>query len=192
MSIENNNSAFMANLYVNGLPVVLNQQRLEQRLQDPRITRRERLDVEVALVDRNATSYLTVADHEDETPLLLKFALQGRGYVLRTILRGAYDGFYITIEGGTHHLSVSDTAGASYFSISKHAVENAKFDDLQAGPAYVQLVSKRNGEAVYMANNGGKKYFMDVDPNPTGHDAFNHAPVSFVLKLVDQSASADQ
>jgi len=42
------NKTFTANLYVNGLPLVLNQQRLKSRLGDPRITKREQLDVEVS------------------------------------------------------------------------------------------------------------------------------------------------
>ncbi|MGE8145809.1 hypothetical protein ACQKP7_11485 [Pseudomonas frederiksbergensis] len=190
MSLENNNDAFMANLYVDGLPLVLNQQRLKRRLQDPRITRRERLDVEVALADRDGTSFVTLADHEDDKPLLFKFALQGDKYAVTAVLRGMYDGWRLKIEANTHHLSVSDSAASSLFSISKHGAPRARLEHLGAGPSYIQLVSERNGRALYKAEEAGRKYFMDVDPNTTVHNAFNNTPVAFVLKIVDKLVPA--
>ena len=42
-----NNESFSANLYLDGLPVVLNQQRLQQTLRHKRITQGEKLDAEV-------------------------------------------------------------------------------------------------------------------------------------------------
>lgn len=187
MSLENSNSAFMANLYVDGLPLVLNQQRLKRRLRDPRITRRERLDVEVALTDRSGTSFVTLADHEDDKPLLFKFSLQDDKYIVTAVLRGMFDGWRLKIEAGTFHLSVSDSAAADLFSIRKHGVERAKFEHLSAGPSYVQIVSERRGRPLYKADEAGKKYFMDVDPNATVHDALNNTPVAFVLKIVDKT-----
>ncbi|MGL6245739.1 hypothetical protein [Pseudomonas sp.] len=185
MSLMNNNNAFTANLYVNGLPLVLNQQRLKLRLRDPRITRRERLEVDIALADRESPKMVTVADHEDDKPLLLIFAPEGDKYIVQAVLRGAYDGFQLKIEAGTHHLSVTDGVG-SYFSIRKHGVERAVYKDFDAGPVYMNLVSEENGRALYRADDKGRVHFKNVDPNTTGHNAYNNDPVSFVLKIVDK------
>ncbi|MHC8335961.1 hypothetical protein [Pseudomonas sp. LB3P25] len=187
-----NNKAFTANLYVNGLPLVLNQQRLKLRLRDPRITRREQLDVEVALADRNGSSFVTLADHEDDKPLLLKFVPHGDNYVVTVVLRGIYEGWRLKIEGGTHHLSVSDNAPSDYFSIRKNGVPKAGLADLAAGPSYVHLVSEANKHALYRAKVGGNIIFKDVDPNVTGHDAFNSEPATFVLKIIDKPTVVEE
>lgn len=186
MSLENQSNAFTANLYVNGMPVVLNQQRLKLRLRDPRITRRERLDVEVALASHDSASILTLADHEDDKPLLLKFVPKAGKYEVLAVIRGAYEGSRLTVDAGTHHLYMNGGLEGSSFSIRKHGVERAGFDDLVAGPVYVQLVSELNSRPLYLADDKGKVHFKDVDPNATKHDAFNNAPVNFVIKIVDK------
>lgn len=68
-----NNESFSANLYLDGLPVVLNQQRLQQTLRHKRITQGEKLDAEVGLADSRTSALITLADDEDDAPLLLKF-----------------------------------------------------------------------------------------------------------------------
>lgn len=186
------NKTFTANLYVNGLPLVLNQQRLKTRLSDPRITRREQLDVEVALSDRGTSSIITLADHEDDTPLLFKFVPRGDGYAVTVVLRGAYEGWCLKIEADTHHVSVSDKADSDFFSISKHGVPKARFTDLDPGPSYVYIVSEANGRALYRAEESGKIIFKNVDPNRTGHDAFNNKPATFVLKVIPTSTAVDE
>jgi hypothetical protein len=191
MSLDNN-KAFTANLYVKGLPLVLNQQRLKLRLRDPRITRREQLDVEVALADSSGSSFVTLADHEDDKPLLLKFVPRGDNYIVTVVLRGIYDGWRLKIEGGTHHLSVSDDAQSGYFSIRKNGAPKARFADLAAGPSYIHLVSEVNKHALYRAEEGGKIIFKDVDPNLTGHDAFNNEPATFVLKIIDKPSVVEE
>jgi hypothetical protein len=185
MSLMNNNNEFTANLYVNGLPLVLNQQRLKLRLRDPRITRRERLEVDIALADSESPKTVTIADHEDDKPLLLKFVPEGGKYIVQAVLRGAYDGFQLKIVAGTHHLTVTDSVG-SYFSIRKRGVERAVYKDFDAGPVYVHLVSADNGRALYRADDNGRIHFKNVDPNITGHNAYNNDPVDFVLKIVDK------
>jgi hypothetical protein len=186
MSLENQSSAFTANLYVNGTPVVLNQQRLKLRLRDPRITRRERLDVEVALASDDSTSILTLADHEDDKPLLLKFVPKAGKYEVLAVIRGAYEGGHLTVNAGTRHLYMNSGSEGARFSIRKHGVDQASFDDFAAGPGYVQLVSELNGRPLYLANDKGKVHFKDVDPNVSKHDAFNNDPVNFVIKIVDK------
>ena len=186
MSLENQSNAFTANLYVNGMPVVLNQQRLKVRQLDPRMTRRERLDVEVALASNDSASILTLADHEDDKPLLLKFVPKADKYEVVAILRGVYGGNSLKVNAETHHLYVSNGSQGSEFSICKYGVERAVFDDLGNGPVYIQLVSELNGRPLYLAGEKGRVHFKDVDPNSTKHDAYNNEPVNFVIKIVDK------
>jgi hypothetical protein len=185
------NKTFTANLYVNGLPLVVNQQRLKTRLSDPRITRREQLDVEVALADRGASSIITLADHEGDSPLLFKFVPHGDNYAVTVVLRGTYEGWRLKIEADTHHVSVSDKAESDFFSISKHGAPKAGFADLVPGPSYVYIVSEVNGRALYRAEDGGKIIFKNIDPNRTGHDAFNNKPATFALKVIQASAAVE-
>lgn len=182
--MENQSSAFSANLYVNGLPVVLNQQRLRARLRDLRITQRERLDIEVALASSDGTEYLTLADHEDDKPLLLKFVPQGKSYSVMAVLKGAYDGSYLDIKPQAHQLIARSGFPGAGFTIAKYGVENANFSDLENGPSYVYLRSAADDKALYLANDKGKLHFKDVDPNVSRHDAYNNKPVTFVLKTL--------
>ncbi|MBK5531366.1 hypothetical protein JFT91_01900 [Pseudomonas sp. TH08] len=116
---KRDNIAFTANLYVNGLPVVLNQQRLKQRLRDSRITQSEKLDVEVALADLRESSFITLADHEDDKPLLLKFTPQGDSYAINVVLRGMNDGARLIIESNTHNLLVSQNEQSEFFQSAR-------------------------------------------------------------------------
>ncbi|WLI13293.1 MULTISPECIES: hypothetical protein [Pseudomonas] len=184
MSLENQSNAFTANLYVKGIPVVLNQQRLKVRQLDPRMTRRERLDVEVALASNDSASTLTLADHEDDKPLLLKFVPKADKYEIVAVLRGVYGGNSLKVNPETHHLYVSNGSQGSEFSICKYGVERAVFDDLGNGPVYIQLVSELNGRPLYLAGDKGDLHFKDVNPNNTKHDAYNNEPVNFVIKIV--------
>ncbi|WP_339451541.1 hypothetical protein [Pseudomonas sp. EA_5y_Pfl2_R50] len=186
-SIKINNQPFSVNLYVDGLPVVLNQQRLKLRLRDPRITRRERLDVEVALASREGSDFLTLADHEDDKPLLFRLIPQGNKYAIKTILKGDLDEGYLAISQSTRHVFVSDVAQSSQFTLLKHGVESARFSDLGNGPCYVCLATE-GVNPLYVTDESGKRYFKDIDPNATEHDAFNNTPVAFVLKVIEKPA----
>ena len=182
---------FTANLYVKGLPVVLNQQRLKLRLRDPRITKREQLDVEVAMADSAGSSFITLAGHEDDKPLLLKFVPKGDQYLVSVNVRGAYNGWHLGVDANTHHVLVSDKTRPDEFSINKYDSPKAGLEDLSAGPSYVQVVSELNGRALYLEEQGGKIIFKNVDPNTTGHNAFNNEPVTFVLKIIDKPVGVD-
>lgn len=188
MSLEHQSNAFTANLYVNGKPVVLNQQRLKLRLRDPRITRRERLDVEVALASNDSASILTLADHEDDKPLLFKFVPEAGAYKIVAVLRGSYEGSRLKVNPGSHHLYVGNGPESFEFSMRKHGVERVRFTDLEVGPAYVQLVSEVSGRPLYLADEKGKVHFKSTDPNRTKHDAFNNDPANFVIRIVDKPA----
>ena len=180
------NIAFTANLYVNGLPVVLNQQRLKQRLRDPRITLREKLDTEVALADTRETSFITVADHEDDKPLLLKFTPQGDAFAINVVLRGIHDNARLIIESATHNLLVSQSERSELFSISKSGVMRASFSDLAKGPNYIDMESESNKKPLYRDTINRMNIFKNVEPNVTGHNAFNNKPVIFVIKVIDK------
>ncbi|MBK5527381.1 hypothetical protein JFT86_10520 [Pseudomonas sp. TH06] len=183
---KRDNIAFTANLYVNGLPVVLNQQRLKQRLRDSRITQSEKLDVEVALADLRESSFITLADHEDDKPLLLKFTPQGDSYAINVVLRGMNDGARLIIESNTHNLLVSQNEQSEFFSISKSAVMRARLSDLESGPTYIGLASESNKKPLYRDTVNRMDIFKSVDPNVTGHIAYNNKPVVFVFKLIDK------
>jgi hypothetical protein len=102
------------------------------------------------------------------------------------VIRGAYEGGHLTVNVGTRHLYMNSGSEGARFSIRKHGVDQASFDDFAAGPGYVQLVSELNGRPLYLANDKGKVHFKDVDPNVSKHDAFNNDPVNFVIKIVDK------
>ena len=184
-SIKINSNSFTVNLYVDGLPVVLNQQRLKQRLRDVRITRRERLEVEVALASREGSDFLTLADHEDDKPLLFRLVPQGDKYTIQTILKGDYDEGYLAISKSARHVFVGDVVQSRQFTLVKHDVESARFSDLDKGPCYVALAVDGR-DAIYLAHDNDKRYFKDIDPNMTKHDAFNNNPVTFVLKVIER------
>ncbi|WP_339546225.1 hypothetical protein [Pseudomonas sp. RA_35y_Pfl2_P32] len=182
MSLEEQVNAFSAHLYLDGLPVVLNYQRLTRRLSDPRIARRERLDVEVALASDEGAGFLTLADHEDDTPLLLRFFPKDRTYEVTAILEGVYRGKFVTSNRYKRHLHVSSGSDGFVFSVSKYGVDKATFNDLANGPVYINLAV--NNKLVYLARENDRLYFLDSDPNVSKHDAYNSVPASFVMKVV--------
>ncbi|WP_166216775.1 hypothetical protein [Pseudomonas atagonensis] len=182
---SNNSNSFTVNFYLDGLPVVLNQQRLKLRLRDSRITRRERLDVEVALASPDGSGFLTLADHEDDKPLLFRLIPKGDRFSVMTILKGEYDEGYLTISNDARHIVVRDASQSSQFTLSIPGVQNAKFSDLDKGPVNVVLAAG-GSKAIYHAQDNGKHHFKDVEPNTTGHDAYNNKPALFVVKIVER------
>lgn len=184
MSLANiNNTAFTAHLYLDGRPVVLNQQRLQQALRDLRITQGEKLHAEVGLADLRISSFITLADHEDDPPLLLKFVAQGDLYAISLVHPGAFEGARLFIEDKTHNLLASTRTPAQYFSISTHGASKASLSNIEPGPAYVELTAEPNDRPLYRHMSSGMSTFLDVDPNGTGHNAFNNKPATFVIKL---------
>lgn len=179
-----NKKAFMANLYLDGRPVVLNQQRLQQALLDKRITQSEKLEAEVGLAIQRVSSSVTLADHEDDSPLLLKFIPQGDDYAIHLVQPGAFDGARLFIEDKTHNLLASTSAPAQYFSISTYGVPKASLNDIASGPAHIELNSEPNDKPLYRQVSSGMSTFLDADPNVTGHNAFNNRPAKFVIKVV--------
>ncbi len=185
MSLEKtNNPTFTAHLYLDGRPVVLNQQRLQQALREPRITNAEKLDAEVGLADSRVSSFITLADHEDDEPLLLKFVPEGNEYVISLELAGTFKGARLFVENKTHNLLVSTSAPVQYFSISTYGASKASFSNIESGPAYLELISEPANRPLYRHVSSGMSTFVDADPNRTGHNAFNNKPATFVIKVI--------
>lgn len=190
MSITKVNSkTFNAHLYLNGRPVVLNQQRLQKALGQLRITKSEQLEAEVGLADTRVASFITLADHEDDEPLLLKFVPQGDNYEISLVHTGTFANARLYIEALTHNLLASTSAAAQYFSISTYGVPKASLGDFEAGPAHLELSSKAidsksTSKPFYHHVSSGLDTFVDEDPNLTGHNAFNNKPATFVIKVV--------
>jgi hypothetical protein len=179
-----NDPTFTAHLYLDGRPVILNQQRLQQALRDLRITKGEKLDAEVGLADSRVSSLLTLADHEDETPLLLKFVPKANEYAIYLERAGAFEGARLFIEDKTHNLLASTSAPEQYFSISTYGAKKASFSNIESGPAYLELSSEPNNRPLYRNISSGMSTFLNVDPNVTGHNAFNNRPAKFVIEVV--------
>ena len=176
------NQTFTAHLYLDGRPVVLNQQRLQQVLRDLRITKTEKLDAEVGLADSRVSSFITLADHEDHKPLLLKFVPEGDEYAISLELAGTLEGARLFMEDKTHNLLASTSAPVQYFSISTNGVRKASFSNIESGPVYLELISQQNDKPLYRHMSSGMSTFVNVDPNVTGHNAFNNKPATFVIK----------
>jgi hypothetical protein len=179
-----NNKSFTANLYLDGRPVVLNQQRLQQVLRDKRITLGEKLEAEVGLTSLRTSSFITLADHEDDDPLVLKFVPQGDYYAVHLVHPGAFDGAQIFIEDKTHNLLASTSAPQHYFSISTYGAPKASLNDIASGAALIELNSEPQDKPLYRQLSDGMSLFLDTDPNVTGHNAFNSKPARLVIKVV--------
>ncbi|SEM95103.1 hypothetical protein SAMN04487857_107174 [Pseudomonas sp. ok272] len=200
MSAELAEFDFAAQLFVNGYPLVLNQQHLEQRLLDKRITMKERLQVEADLRDREEPRFVTVAAHEDDEPLIFMFIAVGdRRYELYAKLPGKYDGWRLRMDPGIRYMKVDNGATAALFSLVGIAGERLGFEDLKAGHASVVLVSEERLSGVYVTRTNFrdkdilpsskllefKHILVDINPNFTGHDAFNGEVATFILRLVE-------
>ncbi|KHA73279.1 hypothetical protein NZ35_11180 [Pseudomonas chlororaphis] len=179
-----NSEAFTAHLYLDGRPVVLNQQRLQKTLSGLRITQAEKLDAEVGLADSRVCSFITLADHEDHTPLLLKFVPKGNEYAISIELAGTFDGARLFMEDKTNNLLASTSAPVQYFSFSTYGVPKASFSNIKFGPAYLELISQKNNRPLYRLMSGSMSTFVNADPNKTGHDAFNNKSSIFVIKVI--------
>ncbi|MFH0020982.1 hypothetical protein ACFZAC_05165 [Pseudomonas fluorescens] len=190
MSITKINSkSFNAHLYLDGRPVVLNQQRLQKVLGQPRITKGEQLEAEVGLADSRIASFITLADHEDDDPQLLKFVPQGDDYEITLVQTGAFANARVFIEPVTHNLLASTSAVAQCFSLRTFGVPKISPANIEAGPAHVELSRKaddRNSKSkpLYRYASDGMVTFVDEDPNQTRHNAFNNKPATFVIKVI--------
>lgn len=172
-------------LFVNGFPVVLNYQVMEQRLNHPRITMGQRLTAEISLNDEISSRIVTLADHDDVEPLLIEFVLESQGlYTLNVKTAGRYFNWNLRLDQSTRHLLVEENY-SSYFELQTYAGKLKTLDDLPSNPASLGLVSVEKKLRLFQhETKEGLTYFLDRNPNDTGHNAYNFEPVSFILKTI--------
>jgi hypothetical protein len=195
---------FSACLFVNGFPLVLNVQHMEQRLLDKRITMAERLQIEAELMDKDLPRFVTVAAHEDDEPLLFDFVVAGdKVYELYAKVPGKYDGWRLRMAPKGRHMTVADSPTDALFSLIGREGVRLGFEEVVAGYLSVVFVSEERQSGIYLATTNYrdqypdvkrpdvKKILVDINPNFTGHDAFNGSVATFVLKVVEQSARED-
>lgn len=200
MSAELAEFDFAAQLFVDGYPLVLNQQHMQQRLLDKRITMNERLQVEADLRDREVPRFVTVAAHEDDEPLTFNFVAVGDlRYELYANVPGKYDGWRLRMDPDVRHMKVDDGSTGALFSLIGIEGERVGLEGLKAGHASVILVSEERQSGVYLTRTNFrdkdrhpstkltefKRILVDINPNFTGHDAFNGRVASFILRIVE-------
>ncbi len=181
---EETSITFTGCLFADGLPLVANYQVMEQRLKHPRITTGQRLKSEISLNDEISSRIITLADHDDAEPLLFEFVPEGQGrYGLNVKTAGRYFNWRLRIDQTTRHLLLEKSAG-SYFEFETYAGRLKSLGDLPSNPASVALVSVEKKIGLFQhQTKEGLKYFLDRNPNDTGHNAYNPSPVSFILKV---------
>lgn len=195
---DDSRSAFTAHLFINGYPLVLNQQYMQARLLNKRLTTEERLGLEAGLVDRDIPRYVTVASFDDDVPLSFQFVSMGnRKYELYAKLPGKYNGWRLSIDSDARHLVVSDGPVSSTFSLMVDGRGRADRSEFLPGPSQVVLVSDERNSGMYLARrnyrnkhgstskNSYSDIIVDVNPNVTGHHAFNGRVAEFVLRIVE-------
>jgi len=90
------NKSVIAHLYVEGKPLVLNYQLMENRLARPRLTPAQRAEYNRQLGSEGG--FLTVADNEGDTPLLIHFRSKNDRYTLRVATPGKFYGYFLSME----------------------------------------------------------------------------------------------
>jgi len=188
---EEVSAAFTGHLFLGGLPWVVNYQVMERRLKSPRITNEQRLSAEMALDYEADSRVVTLADHDDDEPLLIQFVPEGQGrFILSVKSVGRYFNWRLRIDQKTRSLLVDESVG-SHFEFRTYNGSLKSFADLPSNPASVFVVSAERDAGLFLAETKeGLKYFMDRSPNTTGHDAFDATPATFVLKICPSSLSA--
>ncbi|WP_432217816.1 hypothetical protein ACREYJ_24865 [Pseudomonas kribbensis] len=175
---------FTGHLFSGGLPLVINYQLMESRLKYSRITTGQRLEAEISLGDEVASRIVTLADHDDAEPLLFEFVPDSRGrYSLNVKTAGRYFDWRVRLDQKTRHLVVDKDVG-SYFEVETYAGKLKHFGDFPSNPVSVALFSVEKQKRLFQhATKQGLWYFLDQNPNDTGHNAYNAENVSFILRI---------
>ncbi len=175
---------FTGHLFSDGLPLVINYQVMESRLEYSRITTGQRLEAEISLNDEVASRIVTLADHGDAEPLSFEFVPDSRGrYSLNVKTAGRYFDWRVRLDQKTRHLVVDKDVG-SYFELETYAGKVKNFGDFPSNPVSVALFSVEKQKRLFQhATKQGLWYFLDQNPNDTGHNAYNADNVSFILRI---------
>lgn len=178
------NINFSGCLFADGLPLVFNYQVMEQRLKHPRITTGQRLSAEISLNDEIISPIMTLADHDDAEPLVFEFVPNHQGrYTISVRTAGRYFNWRLRFDQSTRHLMAVKDVG-SYFELETYAGKLKSFGELPSNPVSVALFSVEKKMRVFQhETKEGLTYFLDKNPNDTGHNAYNPSSVSFILKI---------
>jgi hypothetical protein len=96
MNAEDENKSMIANLFLQGKPLVLNYQLMENRLKRARLRPAQRFEYNRQLLSEGG--FLTVADNEKDEPLLIHFRSQEDRYTLRVATPGKFYGYFLSME----------------------------------------------------------------------------------------------
>ncbi|MGY2188259.1 hypothetical protein D3C81_388550 [compost metagenome] len=96
MNQDDLNKSVIAHLFLAGKPLVLNYQLMEKRLARPRLTSAQRTEYNRQL--KSEGGFLTVADRDEDEPLLIHFRSENDRYTLRVATPGKFFGYFLSME----------------------------------------------------------------------------------------------
>lgn len=96
MNQDDMKKSVIAHLFLAGKPLVLNYQLMEKRLARPRLTSAQRTEYSRQL--KSEGGFLTVADRDDDEPLLIHFRSENDRYTLRVATPGKFYGAFLSME----------------------------------------------------------------------------------------------
>lgn len=178
---------FTAKLYLQGRALVLNEQRLRARKKFSRLTLGQRLDIEAHLADPAISTLVTLADHDDDKALLLRFNPVGSEYIIKVSAEGIYNGWHLNVDERTGELYVAQDTAPDYFKLLHQ--DNDALVNLPIGASifYARLRSKRTGECLFLSKTLETPTFSAVD-NAKGDYIHKNEIRKFVVKIVQKAA----
>lgn len=189
MSVEDASKSMVVHLFLEGKPLVLNYQLMENRLKRARLTPAQRTEYDRQL--RSEGGFLTVADNERDAPLLIHFRWDNDRYTLRVATPGKFYGYFLSMESildargektSTRNLVVLEkgeptrfyleTVAPDLFRLRNVAKRSSASEGLLGGAstAYsvLKLVEDQLGEPTYFYKQEGRlrndpqQYFSDT------------------------------
>ncbi|MEB0044497.1 MULTISPECIES: hypothetical protein [unclassified Pseudomonas] len=185
--MDDKHVAFYAYLFLDGFPLVLYQQRMQQQLKEPRLTHRQRLEAEVIVgADSPAARCITIAAHDDSEALLFKFVPDEFGYSIHAVVSGRYNEWRFARAGDSDQLMIVDKPIRGLrFKLVTSTTNNASLADLEPGPVYVTLIGEDAKSALFKDVQGETVAFVYSEVNLRSRAGGIRAPTTFVLKRVD-------
>jgi len=180
-------NGFTAKLYLQGRALVLNEQRLRARKKLFRLTLGQRLDIEAHLADPVISTLVTLADHDDDKALVLRFTPVGSEYIIKVSAEGAFNGWHFNVDERTGELNIAKDTAPDYFKLLHQ--DNDALVNLPIGASifYARLSSKRTGECVFLSKTMETPTFSAVD-KAKGDYVHKNEPRKFVVKIVQKAA----
>lgn len=166
---------------------MLNEQRLRARKKFPRLTLGQRLDIEAHLADPDISTLVTLADHDDDKALLLRFIPVGNYYIIKVNAEGAFNGWHFNIDGRASELNIAKDTAPDHFELLHQ--DNSTLVNLPTGASifYARLNSKRTGECLFLSKTLETPIFSAVD-KAKGDYIHKNEIRKFVVKIVQKAA----